>query len=62
MKTKILKPLNLNKKTIVNLKNSELADVKGGACSYEWSGCDTFIRPCCSVMEEWSCMYETLTC
>jgi len=55
MKNKKLQPLKLSKQTVANLARQEQAEVKGGACTFEWSGCDTLFRPCCTVGLEWSC-------
>jgi natural product precursor len=66
MKPRKLKTLKLRKETIANLEKNELTKVKGGACTHDWSGCDTINRPCCSVGLEWSCDYppvkDTVTC
>lgn len=66
MKPRKLKTLKLRKETIANLEKNELTQVKGGACTAEWSGCDSIVRMCCSVGLEWSCNFppgeETAYC
>ncbi len=46
---KLQKPLVLNKQTITNLSKRSASKVKGGACTYPPTGCDSIVRYCCSV-------------
>jgi hypothetical protein len=57
MKPKKLRSLKLRKQTIASFNIGKLSNVKGGACTHDWSGCDTLLRPCCSVGLGWSCNY-----
>lgn len=46
MKTKkFSKRLFLGKKTIVNLNDDAMSNLKGGACSARWTGCTTWTCP-----------------
>ena len=46
---KLQKSLGLKKQTIANLENRNLSKVKGGACTYPVTGCDSINKVCCSV-------------
>jgi hypothetical protein len=60
MKPKKLKSLSVRKVTVANLKPKQLSEVKGGACTYEWSGCDSIMRPCCTVGFPNTCTYPPM--
>ena len=42
---KFSKRLSLGKKTIVNLNDDAMSNLKGGACSARWTGCNTWNCP-----------------
>ncbi len=47
---KYQKPLELKKQTVVNLQNHELSKIRGGACTYPETGCNSIAVPvCCSI-------------
>ncbi len=47
---KYLKPLEFKKQTVVNIQNRELSKLRGGACTYPETGCNTVAVPvCCSI-------------
>ena len=46
---KLQKSLGLKKQTVANLEEKALSQVRGGACTYPATGCDSVNKICCSI-------------
>ncbi len=56
---KYQKPLELKKQTVVNLQKRELSKIRGGACTYPETGCNTLAVPiCCSLNRNTCTAYQ----